>query len=233
MREFSEYEKKIINELCLNSKEYGFLYTILCLKIYSHKEEAFYINGNEIIFEGYYQDNDKINKLVASIIGFYKLIEYLDKSFLILTYKKKLINDNEILEPLEIKIKKKHMTYAINDNQVIELVSKYYNHAYFPSKELLLLVENKFKTQEQRFFLHNKKRTNLSIGIAIFIGLVGIFMNIIALTKTTKIDNDQINQIVQAIEQDTKPIRIKSKSFNETIKAKVVVKSKTKPRLLK
>jgi len=58
-------------------------------------------------------------------------------------------------------------------------------------------------------------------------------MNIIALTKTTKIDNDQINQIVQAIEQDTKPIRIKSKSFNETIKAKVVVKSKTKPRLLK
>jgi len=204
MREFSDFEKEIINEICTNSDSYGLLHLILINKIYSPQREAYLIENNEVIFEGYYQDNQKMNKLVANVIGFYKLIEYLDKSFLLLTYKKKIVNDSDILIPLKIISGKKHMRYAINDIQIKDLVSKYYNHAYIPSKELILLVENKFKTQEQRHFLHNKKMTTISLWIAIIIGTVSIVMNIIALCLPTKLDTSQLNKIEQIIQHTTR-----------------------------
>ena len=225
MREFSDFEKEIICELCSSSQNYGLLHLILINKIYSHQKEAYYILNDEVLFEGYYQDNDKINLLVVKIIGFYKLIEYLDKSYLLLTYKKKIINDNKILEPLEIKSGEKHMTYAINDYQIKELVSKYYNHAYIPSKELSLLVENNFKTQEQRHFLYIKKKTNISIGIAIVIGLIGILLNIIALCKATKLDISQLQQIEQTICKQKIPEVIKTKVTNDTLKVLKTPKS--------
>ena len=65
--------------------------------------------------------------------------------------------------------------FDFNENQLS--LSHFFNCPYSVSQELIDLVKHNFKSEEERRFSKQQWATWLSIGVALIIGLLGIFVN--------------------------------------------------------
>lgn len=224
MRDFSEYEKKIIKRIV--SECYNEGYSISMDIIIQEMEKVdiiavewdelytnaiFYGTGNpkvcakifDIVFLLKYLEDNRYIYVHSQIEGFYNL------------YNKKRFDKQDNLywsvdnDGKKISVSNSAVTIHTNIGKEIEQCSKGIMYA---SNSLINLVQNNFKTSEQLKFEiqlnEAKKQTNYSRG-ALYASLAALVLSLVSTLFTTctdtKIENKQLNQIIQSIEKQAIP----------------------------
>ena len=237
MREFSDFEKYIIRRVVADCDKVGFSISMDIIIQEMEKVNIIAIEWDKTnTYTKFYgiKDHEPLTKVFDIVF----LLKYLDENRFIYVHS----NNNVQNSLFSIKKYKKvdefyfriidentfgsdgQMFTEIHTNigKEIQQVSKGIIYSSFALKDL---VHNNFETPEQKHFLEIKKKTNISIGIAIVIGLIGILLNIIALCKETKLDISQLKQIEQTIYKLKIPKVIKTKIINDTLKVLKTPKS--------
>lgn len=222
------------------------------LSVYNWLSKLF---DNKISFKGVHSGNPaecrieirqngfEESEIFSKINDLYFLIFRLESAFLIKVNEYEEINHDEI---------NKMETYNINSQdlkrtKMYGFLSYYRNHPIQVSNYLIELVENDFKSPEQRRFEkqievtnanHNvamdkaRKQINIAwgaFGVSLITLIISFVFGIWEKCSETKIDQSQLNQIKQSIEQKTLPDVIKTKITNDTLTTKVVEMPKDKP----
>ncbi|ADQ78774.1 hypothetical protein Palpr_0618 [Paludibacter propionicigenes WB4] len=224
MRDFSEFEKDIIKRIVSDSNKGQIASSVNIIIDEMEKVNIAAIEwDNTYTFVKFYGvENDKSYAKVLDIIF---LLKYLEESRYIYSHLKKGTNSNFICASKFVK----HGDYYITKNilssdgvhvneylmihtdigKEIEERSKKLIH---PSYLLIDLVLKDFKTPEQRKFEiqlnEAKKQTNYSRG-ALYASLAALVLSLVSTLFTTctdtKIENKQLNQIIQSIEKQAIP----------------------------
>lgn len=215
------------------------------LSVYNWLSKLF---DNKISFKGVHSGNPaecrieirqngfEESEIFSKINDLYFLIFRLESAFLIKVNEYEEINHDEI---------NKMETYNINSQdlkrtKMYGFLSYYRNHPIQVSNYLIELVENDFKSPEQRRFEKQIEVTNTNhilsmdkarkqINIAWGAFCISLLTLIYTLNSDTKINKSQLDQIKQSIEQKTLPEVFKTRITNDTLTTKVVEIPKVKP----
>lgn len=139
------------------------------------------------------------------------------------------LNFNELIEALKANRysrmdKENKKVYILtglalqSQGYIYDFLEKHFSSFLFPSSSLIKLYKNKFRTTEQIKFRKQRRDTWWGIGLAMFLGLVSICLSIWTLHKDTKIEKDQLNSIINAINENKAIVSdtIKTYIINDT-----------------
>lgn len=128
--------------------------------------------------------------------------------------------------------------YSIADfpyRNLFNFFSWFGNNPILVSHFIVELIENEFRTPEQKRFEVQLKKAEIQIRIAwaafsvSFVALIASsVLGMFQMYSETKLDKDQLNQIKQTIQQNTVPDVIKTEITNDTLTTRVVEKPQTR-----
>src|SRR5574344_153611 len=193
MREFNAFEKEVLSKMVPLQKDgklcrYNLLIGIIDdIEIEKNGSIDIQIVSNTI-------NKNEIRKMLVQLSF---LFMYLESNYYLLDFKRDICNKTEINDPI------------LNKKYILK-TDKSYPNEYFIYRdtcfyELLLsetivdIVNNNFKSVEQRRFEKQYCISKIALITAIIIGVASIIFNICALHKDTIINPTQIEEIRQEI----------------------------------
>ena len=194
MREFSDFEKKILgimvelqakNELCRQN----------ILK--SYFENKVRLENDSIKLYCYHDSSLKKEDISIILLECGFLYSYLKSNYYIYDIHKSLVTSNTKASDNSSKNK-----FEVPNYEEYWIASYNGHYRIILSQTIVSLVLNDFKTAEQIRFEKQRKDTWIGIGVALGIGIIGIILNIIALSKDTNINKEQIKSIQTTIQEN-------------------------------
>jgi cell division protein FtsL len=262
MRKFSEFEENIIKKMVAATE----IRELSLAKLIDENSPAIALEWNleKPSFTVFYRSfNGTENELFFQIQEIISLLKYLeDERYIYLSHRPGFVKDNRLYNTKKYgrddngeyhflmgngakgKIKDWRRFEFFNDFG--SSVQQFANGFFYASNALRDLVENDFKTPEQRRFEKQLKDTNTKHEEAMgkardqvkysrwaFYGSIAAFLSsllfgIIQMCSDTTINKSQIEQIKQSIEQKTLPEVFKTEITNDTLTTKVVEMPKVK-----
>lgn len=237
MMEFGKLEKRMLQDMVQ-------LYEAKNLCIYSWMSKLF---DDKISFKGVIDgslSNCRIeirhngfeeSEILSKIKYFYFLYKRLEKTNLI---------DLDLCGTIDFNFKvfeAQEFSLGANTERILYgFLSMLGNKPILVSHYIIDLVDNDFKTTEQRQFEQQLEVTNTNhnvamrkaqkqVNIAWGAFCISLLTLLYTLNNETKINQSQLNQIKQSIEQKTLPEVFNAKIINDTLTTKVVEMPKVKP----
>jgi hypothetical protein len=93
--------------------------------------------------------------------------------------------------------------FSIIDHTYLTFLRRNYSYLIYPSQELIDLVNNNFKTKDEKRYKSQIWVTWISIGVALLIGLAGLFKP----NSPVKIDGSQMEQVVNEANRSNKRLK--------------------------
>lgn len=155
-----------------------------------------------------------VNEISRKIITTVNLIQYLTREGYIVLYHNANRADDPFIFGRGIE-NVSFVTYEFPDTSTVEILLSSFNKAFLVTQSLIDYVNQGFVTPEEKKQRQNIRAAWLAIIVSSFIGIVGIVLNIIALSKDTKIDQAQLESMNKASTQISENV----KSVSENIKS--------------
>ncbi len=221
MREFSDFEKKLIRRI--NSTEGNNLPNLIDPYLEDVSISVELKQKTKIIFQEHtvksYDIEDRVSQIESIILQSVNLIKLLEEKGYIFTYKRGTVQFPFTYGTAAVNLSR--ITYEFPDERISELLTNYSIQEIFLTPELNVFVKNNFKTREEKRF--NKQFTLACFAIGItFLGVVinfGFNLEKKLNNSGQKIDSLQLERILK-VKQSSKIDSVQFNSLMKNIKEK-------------
>lgn len=219
MTEFSDLDEKMLRDMVLLHKSQNLCIYSWLSKLFNDRISFKYLAGNlssqyKIIIK---YDSVSEKELLSKIKYFHFLFDRLENKHLIkLDFFGSANFEFDVIDANEYTLS------AYPESILYNFLSMWGYKPILVSNYLIDLVDNKFRTEEQRQFEKQLNKAEKQIKIAWAAFGISLLTLIYTLNNETKIDQSQFNQIKQTIEQTAIPDVIKTQIVNDTLTTRII-----------
>ena len=220
MREFSDFEKKILQIFVVLFEEEKLCRANVLYKLYQN--DVYIINNIGDINPLKYKKDLDLKLILNDLVSIKFLYDYLlNNGYIVESSSTELRVE---LKSIDILLDGYNEYNPIYPNSISWINVSNQSNKIWLSQVLIDLVDNKFKTSTQRQFRQQQIVAWCGIIVAVLIGLIGIGLNFYSIYKPTSFkESKQIEQEKRSIKTET-PKLINQQIKNDTLKVNMIKK---------